>query len=177
MNLWDTFATVCGYEVVGDQLRLYLDSPTPARSYTRERGVRSHLFRLLTADDARAALAWLDRNKAWQCLRVPPPLTPERAVRAVLLADNWHAGERSGLLRLARTRVVADDAHREELRREVRLLIGMVLENPVRSGELQELRLVEDVTNTAPLGVELCGTAQVVDAFFGTAGGSLADGA
>jgi len=177
MNLWDTFATVCGYEVVGDQLRLYLDSPTPARSYTRERGVRSHLFRLLAADDARAALAWLDRNKAWQCLRVPPPLTPERAVRAVLLADNWHAGERSGLLRLARTRVVADDAHREELRREVRLLIGMVLENPVRSGELQELRLVEDVTNTAPLGVELCGTAQVVDAFFGTAGGSLADGA
>lgn len=177
MNLWDTFATICGYEVVGGQLRLYLDSPTPTRSYTRERGVRSPLFRLYAGADAQAVVAWLDANKAWQCMRVAPPLTAERAVRAVLLADNWHGGEGSGLLRLARTRVVADDAHREQLRREVRLLIGMVLENPVRGGELQELHLVEDVVNTAPLGVELCGTAEVVDAFFGAAGGSLGGGA
>lgn len=175
MNLWNTFATICGYEVVGGQLRLYLDSPTPTRSYTRERGVRSPLFRLYAEADAEAVLAWLDANKAWQCMRVAPPLTTQRAARAVLLADNWHGGEGSGLMRLARTRVVADDGHREQLRREVRLLIGMALENPVRRGELQELQLVEDVVTTAPLGAELCGIAQVVDAHFGAAGDSLAD--
>lgn len=170
MQLWDLFMRVCGYERVGDQLRLYVDSPKPVPSVNRERGVRSVLFYLFAGEDAQAVLKWLDVNKAWQCMRVAPTLTPDRAVSAVLLADNWHGGEGSGLLRLARTRIIADATHREQLRREVRLLIGMVIENPVRRGELQELQLVEDVANTAPLGVELCSTAEVVDAHFGTAG-------
>ena len=170
MKFWDLFMRVCGYERVGDQLRLYVDSPEPVPSVNRERGVRSVLFYLFAGRDAEAVIEWLDRNKAWQVLRGAPAFTTARGVRAVLLADNWHGGEGSGMLRLARTRVIADDAHREQLRREVRLLIGMVIENPVRNGELQELQLVEDVANTAPLGVALCSTAQVVDAYFGTGG-------
>ena len=173
MNLWEVFPLICGYERVGhDQLRLYVEGVTPVPSFTRRQGVRSQLFRLYSGPDAQVVLAWLDRNRAWQCLRVPPPFTREQGVRAVLAASEWQGGDGSGLCRLARTRMIADDAQRERLRREVRLLIEMVLENPVRDGEFGELQNFEDAINTAPLGVELTTTGEVMDASFGTVGES-----
>jgi hypothetical protein len=66
--------------------------------------------------------------------------------------------------------MIDSEAHRERLRREVNLLIGSVLENPVRIGELQELQAIEDVVNAAPTGVELASTAELVNAYFGSAG-------
>lgn len=171
MNLWEVFPLICGYERVGlDQVRLYVEGPTPVPNFTRQRGVRTPLFHLYAGRDAEAILAWLDRNRAWQCLRVPPLYTPEQGVRAVLLASNWHSGVGSAMFRLARTRMIADDLHRERLRFDVRLLIGMVLENPVRDGEFEELQTLEDAINAAPLGVELATTGEVVDGFFGSAG-------
>lgn len=168
MDLWKVFPTICGFEQVGpDQLRLYVDSPDPVPRFDRPRGTRSDLFRLYSGEDARAILAWLSRNKAWQALRVPPPLTPERGVRAVLAASDWHGGEASALFAFARGRTVADDAHRRRLQAEVRLLIGSVIENPVRAGELQELQAIEDAVNAAPVGAEVCTSAEVVTAFFG----------
>ena len=94
--------------------------------------IRQSLFRLYAGRDAQDILAWLDRNRAWQVMRVSPPYSPELGVRAVLLASNWYGGG-SAMLGLARTRMIADDAHRERLRREVRLLVEMMLENPVGS--------------------------------------------
>lgn len=170
MDMWKVFPLIVGYEVVGNEVRLYVDGPTPQPSFTRQRGKRTPLFHLYAGRDAEAVLAWLDRNRAWQVMRVPPPFTRELGVRAVLLASDWHGGFGSSLLALARTRMIADDAHRERLQREVRLLIEMVLENPVRDGEFAELQTLEDALNVAPLGVELATTAEVVDGFFGTAG-------
>ncbi len=168
MNLWKTFPLICGYERVGrDQVRLYVDGPTPTPSFDRERGVRSALFHLYAGRDAEAVLAWLARNKSWQCMRVPPPLTPGLGVRAVLVAADWHGGEATALFRFARTRVIANDDHRRRLRREVRLLIQTVIENPVRDGELQDLQAVEDVANVAEPGVEVVTAEEVVTAFFG----------
>lgn len=170
MNMWDVFPLICGYERVGDQVRLYVDGPTPQQSFTRRRGVRSLLFHVYAGRDAETVLAWLEQNRAWQVMRISPPYTPEQGVRAVLLASNWHGSIRSAMFRLARTRVIADDAHRDQLRREVRLLIEMVLENPIRDGEFGELQNLEDAINTAPLGIELATTAEVVAEFFGSSG-------
>lgn len=170
MNLWDTFPLIAGYEQVGEQLRLYVDGPTPQPSFTRKRGVRTPLFHIYSGRDAEEVMQWLDRNRAWQVLRVPPPFTPERGVRAVLFAFDWHCGEGSALALLARTRMIVSDDHRRQLQREVSLLIGSVLENPVRDGEFGELQDLEDAINTAPLRVELATTAEVVDGFFGSAG-------
>jgi hypothetical protein len=170
MNWWSIFPFVCGYECVGDQVRLYVDGPTPTPSFDRRQGVRSPLFRLYSGQDAESILAWLAQNRAWQVLRVPPPLTPERGVRAVLAASEWHCGEGSALALLARTRMIVSDDHRQRLQREVSLLIGSVLENPVRDGEFPELQGIEDVVNAAPIGVELANTDEVVNTFFGSAG-------
>jgi hypothetical protein len=170
MNLWDTFPLIAGYEQVGEQLRLYVDGPTPPPSFTRKRGVRTPLFHLYSGRDAEEVMQWLDRNRAWQVMRVPPPYTSELGLRAVLLASEWHGGGGSAMLALARTRAIADDAHRERLRHEVRLLVESVLENPVRDGEFAELQTLEDAINAAPLGVELATLGKVVDEFFGTAG-------
>ena len=170
MNMWDIFPLIAGYEQIGDQVRLYVDGPTPEPSFTRRRGARTPLFRLYSGQDAQDILAWLGQYRAWQVLRVSPPYSSEQGVRAVLLASNWHGGFGSAMLRLARTRMIADDAHRERLQFEARLLIEMVLENPVRDGEFEELQTLEDASNTAPLGVELATTAEVVDGFFGSAG-------
>jgi hypothetical protein len=170
MNLWDIFPSICGFERVGDQVRLYVDGPTPTPSFTRRRGVRTPLFHLYAGRDAEEIVEWLDRNRAWQVMRVPPPYTPELGVRAVLLAANWLGGSGSAMFGLARARLIADDAHRERLRQEVRLLVEMVIENAVRDGEFEELQTLEDAINAAPLGVELATAAEVVDGFFSTAG-------
>lgn len=167
MNWANVFLQICGYEQIGDQVRLYVESAYPQPSFNRQRGMRSPLFHLYDGRDAEAILAWLAHNRAWQCLRVPPEYCPEWGARAILLASDWHSGEASGLFRLASTRVIHDDAHRHQLQREVRLLIAMVLENPVRDGEFADLSFLEDVVNAAPAGNELATPAQVVDAFFG----------
>ncbi len=125
--------------------------------------MRTQLFWLHVGEDADAILAWLARNRAWQCLRVPPAFTVERGVRAVLAAADWHGGEGSALGLLARDRVIADDDHRRRLRREVRLLIASVLENPVRDGEFEQLQNLEDVVNAAPVWVELATTTEIED--------------
>lgn len=170
MKLWRVFPMICGYERVGDQVRLYVEGPTPQPSFTRQRGVRTPLFHLYAGGDAETVLTWLDKNRAWQVLRVPPPFTLEHGVRAVLAASEWHCGEGSALALLARTRMIVSDDHRRRLQREVSLLIGSVLENPVRDGEFVELQDLEDAINTAPLRVELATIAEVVDGFFGSAG-------
>ncbi len=169
VRLESLFPLISGYEDVGGGLRLYVEGPTPTPSLTRSRGVRTPLFHLFTGADAEEITAWLARNRAWQCLRVPPAYRRERGVRAVLVASEWHCGEASALFAFSRDRVIADDAHRLRLQREVRVLIASVIENPVKDGELQDLQLVEDVVNVAPLGVEVASTAEVVTAFFESA--------
>lgn len=171
MNLWAVFPLICGYERVGrDQVRLYVTGPKPAASFTRRQGIRTSLFRLYAGRDSEVVLAWLARNRAWQCLRVPPLFTLERGVRAVFAASEWSVGSASALARLARTRVIESEVHRRRLQREVRLLIESVIENPVREGELAELQVIEDVVNVGPVGVDFADTAAGVDRPLGSAG-------
>ncbi len=167
MNWANVFLCACGYERIGDQVRVYVERADPQPNFHRQRGERSSLFHLYAGQEAEAILVWLARNRAWQCLRVPPEYRPEWGARAVLLASDWHSGEVSGLFQFAGTRAIHDDAHRHQLQREVRLLIAMVLENPVRRGEFEDLQFLEDVIDSAPAGNELATPAQVVDAFFG----------
>lgn len=167
MNCANVFLCACGYERIGDQVRVYVESADPQPNFHRQRGERSSLFHLYGGRDAEAILAWLARNRAWQSLRVAPEYRPEWGARAILLASDWHSGEVSGLFRFAGTRAIYDDHHRRQLQREVRLLLAMVLENPVRESEFEELQSLEDVIDSAPAGNELATPAQVVDAFFG----------
>lgn len=156
-----------GYErVLDDRYRLYVDGPVPRPSTTRRYGVRTPFFFLYDADDARRFEAWLGRNRAWMCLRVPS-YTREKGVRAVLAADRWRGGDGSALSDFGRDRTIRDEAHRTRLRTEVELLIGMVMENPVRPDELGELHVVQDVINAGPVGVELATASEVIEAFFG----------
>ena len=168
MNWVNVLACSCGYERVGEQVRVYVEGADPQPNFHRQGGARSALFHLYAGPDAEAILAWLARNRAWQCLRVPPEYRPEWGARAVLLASDWHSGEGSGMFRFATTRTIHDSDHRRQLQRAVRLLIATVLENPVREGEFEELQFLEDVINSAPAGSELASAAQVVDTFFGT---------
>ena len=46
----------------------------------------------------------------------------------------------------------------------------MVVENPVRDNEFEELQTLADAISAAQLGIELATTAEVVDGFFGSAG-------
>lgn len=167
MNWVNVLACSCGYERVGEQVRVYVESAEPQPSFNRQRGARSALFHLYAGRDAEALLAWLARNRAWQSLRVAPEYRPEWGARAILLASDWNSGEASGLFRFATTRAIHDYSHRQQLQREVRLLLAMVLENPVREGEFEDLQFLEDVIDTAPVGSELATPSQVVDTFFG----------
>lgn len=170
MNWANVFLCACGYERIGDQVRVYVERADPQPNFHRQRGARSALFHLYAGQEAEAILVWLARNRAWQSLRVAPEYRPQWGAWAVLLASDWHSGEVSGLFRFAGTRTIHDDGHRHQLQREVRLLLAMVLENPVREGEFEDLQFLEDVINSAPAGNELATPAQVVDAHFGSAG-------
>ena len=169
MDLWRMFPLVTGYELVDGRLRLYVDGPNPSPSFNRDRGVRTALFHLYDRADAEAVMAWLAKNRAWQCLRVPPAFDRERAARAVLLAGDWHGGTASAMYLLSNTRIIRDEVHRERLLREVRATIQSVLENPVGGDEFGDLQLLEDVIHVAPPGVELATSGELVDAFFGSA--------
>jgi hypothetical protein len=162
MDLDILFVFVAGYERVGeDRFRLYVTGPVPKPQLHRRFGERTLLFHLFAGPDAERVEAWLARNRAWQCVRVPT-YTREKGVRAVLAASRWRGGDGSATSDFARDRLIRDDGHRERLRREVELLVGMVLGNPVRKGELEELHELQDVVNAAPVGVELASTAEVV---------------
>lgn len=152
----------CGYEDDGECVRVYLDGPNPTPSVSRPRGRKEPLFRLIAGDDADAIRSYLRTYKVWQCLRIAPPLTKQRAVAAIRIAFAWHGGGGSAVYQFASTRRVADEDHRERLRREVGLCIGSVLENPVHPHELPQLHLLEDAVNTAPAGVELVTPQEVV---------------
>ncbi|MBY0460262.1 MAG: hypothetical protein K2V38_23345 [Gemmataceae bacterium] len=167
MNLDNLFMCATGYEkVAADQYRLYVDGPTPTPQFDRRVGERTHLFHLFAGIDAERVEAWLTTHRAWMCLRVP---TYDRAkgVRAVLAADRWRGGDGSALSDLGRDRIIRDEDHRRRLRAEVELLVGLVLENPVRAGELAELHDLQDAINAGPVGVELATAAELVEAFFG----------
>jgi hypothetical protein len=127
MALWQLFPTISGYEWVDGRLRLYVDGPNPKASFTRDRGVRTVLFHLYDGTEAEAVKVWLDVNRAWQCMRVPPSFSRERAARGILIAGDWHGGTASAVYLLSRTRIIPDEVHRERLLREVLATIHSVL--------------------------------------------------
>lgn len=166
MDLDSLFMYAAGYERVGDQYRLYVTGPVPQPQLHRRVGERTPLFHLFAGEDAARIEAWLTTHRAWMGLRVP---TYDRAkgVRAVLAADRWRGGDGSALSDLGRDRTIRDEAHRTRLRSEVECLVNMVLENPVREGELAELHDLQDAVNAGPVGVELATAAEVIEAYFG----------
>ena len=166
MDLDILFVYVAGYEkVADDQYRLYVTGPVPKPQLHRRVGERTQLFHLFAGEDATRVEAWLARNRAWMCLRVPT-YTREKGVRAVLAADRWRGGDGSALSDFARDRTIRDRDHQTRLACEVEWMVNMVLENPVRAGELAELHDIQDVVNAGPVGVELATTAEVVAAYF-----------
>ena len=160
MDLDVLFVFVAGYERVGeDQYRVYVTGPVPKPQLHRRVGERMPLFHLFAGEDAGRVEAWLARNRAWMCLRVPT-YDREKGLRAVLTAGRWRGGDASALCDLARDRLIRDDGHRERLRGEAELLVGLVLGNPLKKGELEELHELQDVVNAGPVGVELCTPAE-----------------
>ncbi|MBX9579364.1 MAG: hypothetical protein K2X87_03570 [Gemmataceae bacterium] len=149
------FPYLLGYEDDGESIRMYVDGPAPEVSFTRDRGARTALFYWITGADAEAVRRWLAGHRAWQVLRVPPPYTPDRGGRAVRVAAAWAGGDDCPLRRFAASRRVADEDDRERAYREVGRLLQDVIENPVRAGEYQDLRLLAEVLLTAPAGAEL----------------------
>ena len=161
MDLDILFLYVAGYEkVADDQYRLYVTGPVPKPQLHRRVGERMPLFHLFAGPDAERIEAWLARNRAWQCLRIPT-YDRKKGVRAVLTADRWRVGDGSAISDLGRDRLIRDEDQRKRLRNEVELLVGMVLGNPVRPGELEELHELQDVVNAAPLDTELCPAVEV----------------
>jgi hypothetical protein len=166
MDLDILFVFVTGYEKVGkDQFRLYVDGPVPKPQLQRRVGQRTPLFHLFAGEDAERIEAWLARHRAWMCLRVPT-YDRQKGVRAVLAADRWRGGDGSALSDFARDRMIRDENHRRRLINETEWLVSMVLENPVREGELAELHDLQDAINVGPSGVELATTGEVVAAYF-----------
>jgi hypothetical protein len=155
----------CGYEDDGESVRVYLDGPDPEPSVSRRRGRKGPLFYLLVGEDAEDMRHYLRTYRVWQCMRLPKPLTRQRAVAAIRAGFAWHGGGGSAVYEFASTRRVADEEHRGRLRREIELTIGSVLENPMRPDELSQLHLMEDVVNTAPAGVELATAQEVVASY------------
>jgi len=161
MDLDILFLYVAGYEkVADDQYRLYVTGPVPKPQLHRRVGERMPLFHLFAGPDAERIEAWLARNRAWQCLRIPT-YDRKKGVRAVLTADRWRGGDGSAISDLGRDRLIRDEDQRKRLRNEVELLVVMVLGNPVRPGELEELHELQDVVNAAPLDTELCPAVEV----------------
>lgn len=167
MDLDTLFMYASGYEqVADDQYRVYVDGPVPTPQLNRRVGQRTLLFHVFAGEDAGRVEAWLARHRACMCLRVPI-FTREKGITAVLAADRWRGGDGSALSEFARDRTIRDEAHRRRLRGEVEMLVNMVLENPVREGELAELHDIQDVVNAGPVGVELATAGEVIGAYFG----------
>ena len=91
MDLDILFVFVVGYEQTADnQYRLHVTGPVPRPQFHRRVGERTPLFHLFAGPDAGRVEAWLARNRAWQCVRVPT-YTREKGVRAMLTAERWRA--------------------------------------------------------------------------------------
>jgi hypothetical protein len=161
MRVEEMFLFCCGYEDAGDYIRVFFDSPSPKPSISRERGVRGRYYHDFSGDEAGLIRRHLQTYRVLQCLRVPPPYSKRRGVLALRIALEWHAGAASALYEFASTRRVASEEHRDQLRREINLCVGTVLENPVHDHELPQLHLLEDVVNTCPLRVELATPQEV----------------
>ncbi len=163
MRVENLLLTCCGFDEEGGNFKFYVEGPRPVPSVSRRRGVRTPLFHLFTGEDARAIRGYLATHRAWDVLRIPPPYTHERGVRAIRISFDWHSGPKSPLYSFASARGIYGEGHRDQLRREVNALIGDVLENPNAGSpsEYGDLILVREVVATAPVNVELATSGEV----------------
>lgn len=155
MDIDRIFVIACGYADDGKEFRVFLEGPNPKASFERDRPKKTDLFHLFTGEQADAIRKWLSTRKAWHVLRVPPPYTKDRGIAAVRIARSWCSGPASPFFAFVSNRRIDGEDHRDELRREVNLLVGSVIENPVHPHEYADLSLLRDIINTAPAGVEL----------------------
>jgi lysophospholipid acyltransferase (LPLAT)-like uncharacterized protein len=81
MQVERLFLLCCGFEDDGNEVKVYLDSPDPQPSITRQHGVRTSLFHLFVAQDAAAIRRFISQHRTWDLLRVPQPFTRERGVK------------------------------------------------------------------------------------------------
>lgn len=144
----------CGFEDNGKEFRLFLEGPNPRPSFDRDRPKKTNLFYLFVDDEAEAIREWLSTRKAWQILKVPPPYTKNRGVTAIHFARSWCSGPASPFFTFVSNRRIDGEGHRDELRREVNIVIGGAIENPVHN-EYAELSLLREVIESAPVNVEL----------------------
>ena len=163
MRVEELLLLCCGIEDDGQCVKLYLDSPQPELSVSREQGIRTQLFHLFSGDDAETIRNYLATRRAWDVLRVAPEYSKERGIAALRIASQWHSGQWSPLYSFASTRRIHGEKHREQLRHEVNVLIGSVLENPVHPHEYADLSLLRDVIATAPLDTELATAREVCE--------------
>jgi hypothetical protein len=161
MQVERLFLLCCGFEDDGKEVKVYLDSPDPQPSISREHGVRTPLFHLFVDEDADAIRRFVSEHRTWELLRVPQAFTRERGVCAVRIAWHWHSGKGCPIYEFASTRTIHGERHREQLRQRVNALIGSVIENPVRPGEYEELVLLREVIVTAPLDSDLASAREV----------------
>lgn len=155
MDVERLFPICCGYEDNGQEFRLFLEGPNPKPSFSRDRPRKTNLFFLFAGEEADAIRKWLSTRKAWQVLRVPPPFSKDRGIVALRIARSWCSGPASPFFAFVSNRRIDADNHRDDLRREVNLLIGSIIENPVHPQEYADLSLLREVIESAPVNVEL----------------------
>jgi hypothetical protein len=161
MDIDRLFVLACGYADDGKEFRLFLEGPNPKPSFDRDRPKKTNLFYLFAGEEADAIRQWLSTRKAWQILRVPPPFTKGRGIVAIRIARSWCSVPASPFFTFVSNHRIDGEDHRDELRREVSLLIGSVIENPVHPHEYADLTLLREVIESAPVNVELASFREV----------------
>jgi hypothetical protein len=163
MKVAELLLTCCGFEYFGETIKVYLDSPNPEPSTSREQGIRTTLFHLFASEDAEAIRCYLAAHRTWDVLRVPQPYTKTRCIRALRISFDWHSGSGSPLYSFASTRRIHGESHRNQLRRELNALFGDVLESPNAGSpsEYGDLTLLREVVATAPANIELATSDEV----------------
>lgn len=154
MDIDRLFVIACGYEDNGEEFRLFLEGPNPKPSFDRDRPRKTNFFYLFADKEAEAIRKWLSTRKAWQVLRVPQPFSKDRGIVAIRIARSWCSGPASPFFTFVSTRRIDGEGHRDDLRREVNILIGDAIENPV-GNEYADLTLLREVIESAPVNVEL----------------------
>jgi hypothetical protein len=154
MDIDRLFVLACGFEDDGKEFRLFLEGPNPKPSFSRDRPRKTNLFFLFAGEEADAIRKWLSTRKAWHVLRVPPPFSKERGIAAIRIARSWCSGPTSPFFTFVSDRRIDGEKHRDDLRREVNLLVGDAIENPV-GNEYADLTLLREVIESAPVNVEL----------------------
>lgn len=161
MQVERLFLLCCGFEDDGNEVKVYLDSPDPQPSISRQHGVRTSLFHLSVGEDAEAIRRFVSQHRTWDLLRVPQAFSRERGVKAIHIAWQWHGGKGCPIYEFASTRTIHGERHREQLRQKVNAIIGSVIENPVRPGEYEELVLLREVIVTAPIDTALAASNDI----------------